>query len=128
MVDIQYKSEKEKLYRKSFNPHVASNEEIKKDMKEQQKLLCDKYLDLSMLVDDNDLISKIMEKTRNPSPFDKKIIYDSNVKSVDNVYLYDFKDEKTFREVLKLYYCIIRLLYNYKTDAMVLKERNHGKN
>ena len=124
MANIEYKSDEEKLYRKSFNPFVASKEEIENDMKEQYELFISKVSELDSIIGgDMDYLKKIVDGAKNSSPFDKRIIYNSNVKAVDELKLYDFKDEKTFKQALSVYYCIVWTIYNRKIDRIALAKK-----
>lgn len=120
MANIEYKSEEEPLYRNDFNPFVAPKEEIEEDLKEQEKVFQSHVDELRVLVG-QEKMKIIVEGAADSYPFDKKLIYNSNIKSIDKVNRYDFKDEKSFIEVLEVYHDILIVLNNIVNDMMALK-------
>ena len=122
MANIEYKSKKEQLYRNDFNPYVAPKEEIEEDLKEQRRLFKCIVNELGFLLGEEKL--KIIVKGAVGSyPFDKKLIYNSNIKSIDKVNRYDFKDEKSFIRVLEVYHELLIVMNNIDNDILALKSK-----
>ena len=122
MANIEYKSKKEKLYRNDFNPYVAPKKEVEEDLKEQKRLFKGHLGHLNFLVGEEHMI-KIVDGAVGSYPFDKKLIYNSNIKSMDEVNRYDFKDDKSFKEVLEVYQELLIVMNNIDNDILALKSK-----
>ena len=123
MANIEYKSGDEQLYRNDFNPYVASKEEVEKDLKEQRKLFKNHVMNLGLFITDDELVRQIVKGAVGSYPFDKKLIYNGNIKSIDKVNRYDFKDEKSFIEVLEVYHELLIVMNNIDNDILALKSK-----
>lgn len=57
------------------------------------------------------------------SPFDKKILKDDAVTSIDNLDINDFRDEKNFRKCLESYYKWLKMNDDYTKCCNVLETK-----
>lgn len=132
MANIEYKTKAEQNRESNFNPYVVSLEEIEEYMRicvNEISFLRDKLYWIiaknygydsnskNPIYDEKatyEHFERIYDGALVSSPFEKEIIYDENVKAVDELKLYDFKDETYFRDALPLYYEIVLGIYELK--------------
>ena len=129
MVNIEYKTEEEQIGRTDFNPKLANSVQIDKDMIE----LSEKYRIHTMGLykslknehfDEEDVINHMHKIINGVSGFfEKQVIYDTNVKAIDELKLSDFKYENNFRNCLEHYYYISWYSEAILKDKTVLDER-----
>ena len=128
MANISYKTPQEQFIMKDINLNIASIEEIEEYRSKMimREVHCLRQIEIYLHNDHLDNINedyedfektvkshlnKIEDGAIGSSPFDKKILEDKNVKSIDGLELYDFVNEDNFRACLELYHYYLLCQY-----------------
>ena len=117
MANIQYKTKEEQNPLINFNPKKTSIEKIDEyiyELNSGQGRCFEKMrmaIERDCLSNDCDVwgrLEKITDSAIHSTLFDERILNDYNLKSVDEIKLYDFNDERNFRDCLKAYHCYLQ--------------------
>lgn len=130
MAIIRYDSNEEPIT--ISNLDNASEQEISKYCKEVYDEMGENYEDIrNLILEDksydeiatNKHYYKITDGITSSSPFDKKILKNENITSIDFVDMNDFNNEENFRKCLELYYKALKLNDEFDKSYKLLETK-----